>query len=90
MKNTCKLEVQFPDAKSAKAAQIAISHEGNLGERSKSTVKLNNEKLEIIIDSLDTISSRATLNAYLRALSVFESINLKEKDLEQTGEENEK
>lgn len=82
MKNNCKLEICFSDQLSAKAAQTAISHEGNLGERSKSTVKLNKETLEISIEAFDTISLRATLNAYLRALSVFENINLKENDLE--------
>jgi tRNA threonylcarbamoyladenosine modification (KEOPS) complex Pcc1 subunit len=72
------MEVDFPAEASAKAAIVGLSHEKDIGQRSKTTFRQAGPKVEIIIESVDVIALRACLNACLRALSVFEQIEKKE------------
>lgn len=69
------LEIDFPDAKTADAAVKALSHEGNVGRRSESKIRKKEKYLAIEIKAKDIVALRATTNAYLRALQVFESVN---------------
>lgn len=71
----CKLISEFDSSIKANAAKIAISHEGSIGSRSIVKVIEKENVLEIEIKSVDVIAMRATLNAYLRALAVFEGVN---------------
>jgi tRNA threonylcarbamoyladenosine modification (KEOPS) complex Pcc1 subunit len=70
----CVLEVEFPDEKSLDAAAQAVSHEGSVGERATSSVMKRDKSLVVEIKAKDVVALRATANAYLRALQVFESV----------------
>jgi tRNA threonylcarbamoyladenosine modification (KEOPS) complex Pcc1 subunit len=72
------MEFGFPSEASAKAAIAGLSHEKDIGQRSKTVVRQNGKKVEIIIESDDVIALRACANACLRALSVFEQIEKEE------------
>jgi len=74
MKAECKIEVEFKDQKKLDAALKALSHEGSIGNRSKSEYSRVNNNLKIIIRAEDIVALRATVNAYLRALQTIESI----------------
>jgi tRNA threonylcarbamoyladenosine modification (KEOPS) complex Pcc1 subunit len=68
------LEIEFPDEKAVDAAAEAVSHEGNVGSRATSKVMRRDKSLVVEIEAEDVVALRATANAYLRALQVFESI----------------
>jgi tRNA threonylcarbamoyladenosine modification (KEOPS) complex Pcc1 subunit len=72
------MEVEFPDGASAKAALAGLSHEKEIGQRSKTSFGQNGQVVEIIIESEDVVSMRACANACMRALSVFEQIEKEE------------
>jgi len=74
MKLKCNLHMKFPDAKACDAAVKAASHEGNIGSRATSKILKKDKGLVIEIEAEDVVALRATANAYLRALQVFESI----------------
>ncbi len=64
----------YKDEKKAEAAETAIAHEGKIG-RAETKISREKNTLEIIINSRDIVSLRATANAFLRALSVFEEVD---------------
>ena len=70
-KMKCMLEVELPDAD---AAAEALSHEGSVGSRASAKIRKKEKSLEIEITAKDVVALRATANAYLRALQVFESV----------------
>jgi tRNA threonylcarbamoyladenosine modification (KEOPS) complex Pcc1 subunit len=72
MRATCLLEVEYPDKKSAAAAALALSHEGGSGSRSSAQITKKDKQVTIDIEAKDVVAMRATLNAFLRALAVFE------------------
>lgn len=74
----CSLEVDYDDAEGLEAAFMAISHEGNVGKRAVAKVTKRDKTLVIEIKAKDVVALRATANAYLRALQVFESIEVQE------------
>lgn len=74
MKAESILSVEFPDEKSAKAAEKAVSHEGIVGSRSESEVKRKGRKITVKISARDAVALRATINAYMREFQVFENI----------------
>ena len=73
MKLSSSIEVFFESEQKAKAAKLAISHEGNVG-RAKVTFNQKGTVLTITISSEDVVAFRATVNALLRALGVFEGL----------------
>ncbi|VVC04836.1 KEOPS complex subunit Pcc1 [Candidatus Bilamarchaeum dharawalense] len=74
IKATCSMKIEFPDEKSAEAAEKAISHEGDVGNRSTTRITKKGKVLTLDIDAHDVVALRATANACLRALQVFESL----------------
>ena len=69
------IECEFPSENAAKSAAISVSHEGKISKRSKTKVTEKGKTLSIEIESTDVIALRASMNAYLRALSVFEGVD---------------
>ena len=74
MRAKCLIEVIFPDSKAVDAAIVAISHEGEIGNRSKTKITKKDSKLVLEIDADDIVALRASANAFMRALTVFEGI----------------
>ncbi|MCI0503759.1 hypothetical protein L0Y65_03545 [Candidatus Micrarchaeota archaeon] len=74
MKARCAIEVGFPDAKAADAALRAVSHEGDIGNRSVLKLTRKADTLMLGIEADDIVALRATANACLRALQVFEGV----------------
>ena len=68
------MEFEFPDAKSAEAALAGLSHEKDIGSRSKIEAKHSDKKISVKIESEDVVALRAAANACLRAMQVFEQI----------------
>jgi len=77
MRSSSHVEVDFPDNASADAAMKAISHEGDIGGRSKMSLSKKGSTLRLDIDAQDVVALRACLNACLRALQVFEGIEVR-------------
>ena len=69
------MSFDFQDENAAGAAVKAISHEGEIGNRSKTRITKKGSILTIEIEAQDVVALRATANACLRALQVFESID---------------
>ncbi|MDD5171870.1 MAG: KEOPS complex subunit Pcc1 [Candidatus ainarchaeum sp.] len=82
MKARCTIEVEFPDRKSLSAAIAALSHEGDVGNRSSIRMKEKDKTLALEIEAKDVVALRAAANACLRALQVFENIEEVQKDEE--------
>ncbi|HSB47507.1 MAG TPA: KEOPS complex subunit Pcc1 [Candidatus Bilamarchaeum sp.] len=78
MKARCRMEVEFPDSASAKAAVDGLSHEKDIGERSRTEYARDGPKVLVTIESDDVIAMRAAANACMRALSVFEQLEKEE------------
>lgn len=74
MRIKCRIEAGFPDEKSRKAAVSAVSHEAKVAERSSAKITEDDKKMVLDIEARDVVALRATANAYLRALQVFEGI----------------
>jgi tRNA threonylcarbamoyladenosine modification (KEOPS) complex Pcc1 subunit len=74
IRSKCSIEIEFQDEKTADAAASAISHEGDVGTRSKTKITKKGSILTIHIDALDVVAMRATANACLRAVQIFEAI----------------
>ncbi len=74
MKSKADITIIFPDEKSLDAALAAIRHEEDFKKRSASKVIKRGNELIISIESLDTVSLRAALNAYLRDFQVIENV----------------
>ena len=74
MKAACRFVIEFPDDRSLEAARIAISHEGGLSGRAKTSVEGKGRRLEIVIEAADVVALRASANAFLRAIQVIEGI----------------
>ena len=68
------ISIEFPDEKSAIAAEKAVSHEGIVGSRSTSEIKRKGKKIAVKISAKDTVALRATMNAFMREFQVFEDI----------------
>ncbi|MBM3229797.1 hypothetical protein FJZ26_05170 [Candidatus Parvarchaeota archaeon] len=71
---TCALEIYLPGAKAAKDACRALAQETEFKKRSLSSISPKGSKLVIRIKADDVVALRATINSYLRLLSVIESI----------------
>ncbi len=78
MKARCIIEVAFPDRNAAEAARISASHEGNIGNRSKTKIESNGNTLTLGIEADDIVALRASVNAFLRAFQVFEGVEKEE------------
>lgn len=74
MKARCAIEVAFPDRSAAEAALGALSHEGDIGSRSATKMARKENTLTLDIEADDIVALRATANACLRALQVFEGV----------------
>jgi tRNA threonylcarbamoyladenosine modification (KEOPS) complex Pcc1 subunit len=74
MKTNGSLEVKFPNDKALEAAIKAISHEGDVGNRSTTKITKKDSTLKLEIEADDAVAFRATVNAYLRALQVIEGL----------------
>lgn len=70
----CRIEVEFPSEDAVKAAIVAVSHEGKVGARSSARITKDGKMLALHIEADDIVALRATANAYLRALQVFEDV----------------
>lgn len=70
----CGFEAVFKDERSAKSALIAISHEKDVGSRSSVKSSVEGKVLRIVFEADDIVALRASMNAHLRALAVFEGI----------------
>ncbi len=75
MKISCRIETAFSTEEAAKAALFAISHEKDVGARSTAEAAASGKKLKIDIEADDVVALRASANAYMRALQVFQGIN---------------
>lgn len=82
MKISCCIETAFPSEEAAKAALFAISHEKDVGARSNAEATVSGKKLKISIEADDVVALRASANAYMRALQVFQGINKDEEKRE--------
>jgi tRNA threonylcarbamoyladenosine modification (KEOPS) complex Pcc1 subunit len=78
VKARCIIEVAFPDAKAADAARISVSHEGDIGNRSKTKVETSGNTLKLGIEADDIVALRASMNAFMRAFQVFEGVEKEE------------
>jgi len=74
MRARAYLEFDFPDEKAAKAALAGLSHEKDIGSRSRTQTRHADKKIGINIESEDVVALRAAANACLRAMQVFEQI----------------
>ncbi|MFH1785727.1 MAG: KEOPS complex subunit Pcc1 [Candidatus Micrarchaeota archaeon] len=74
IRSKCSMTFEFPDENTANAAEKAILHEGEIGNRSKTKITKKGSVLTIDIDANDVVALRATANAFLRALQIFQSI----------------
>ncbi|MFN7991152.1 MAG: KEOPS complex subunit Pcc1 [Candidatus Micrarchaeia archaeon] len=74
MKARCLAEIVFPHVDGADAAIKAVSHEGDVGDRSSVRMTKDGRTLKLEIVAEDVVALRATLNACLRAVQVFEGI----------------
>ncbi|MBD3210009.1 hypothetical protein GF318_01360 [Candidatus Micrarchaeota archaeon] len=70
----CLLESSYDTKEELEAAEKAVSHEGHTGGRAEAEVSKKGNVLLIEIQAKDVVALRATANAYLRALQVFESL----------------
>lgn len=67
---------RFADRSAAAAANRSLGGEGNISKRCRSETALENDSIKITIKADDTASFRATVNGFLRALQVFESVEI--------------
>lgn len=74
LKSVSTMTVRFPSQKARQSAEAALSHESKAGSRSTAKLTGKGDVLMVEIEAQDVVALRATLNAYLRALQVFESI----------------
>jgi len=74
LKARCGFEAVFKDEHSAKSALLAISHEKDVGSRSSVRSSVDGKTLRIEFEADDIVALRASMNAHLRALAVFEGI----------------
>jgi tRNA threonylcarbamoyladenosine modification (KEOPS) complex Pcc1 subunit len=81
MKAKCLIEAEFPDTESREAALAAISHEGDVGNRSVTRISGSGSSLRLEIEAEDVVALRATANACLRALQVFEGLENDESEV---------
>ena len=65
------MEFRFPDQGSCGAAMEALRHEARAGTRSKTELEADGPLLRIRIEAEDPVALRASMNAYLRAISAF-------------------
>ncbi len=78
MKAKCVIEIAFPDRASAESALKAISHEGDIGNRSIVRMGCSGERLELRIEAQDIVALRAAANALLRGVQAIEGVEEKE------------
>lgn len=71
MKLKSKINVEFKDDKTAKNAEIAVSHEGK-GQRAEASVKRKGKSLEVEINAVDVVAFRAMLNSLMRDFQVIQ------------------
>ncbi len=77
MRARCLIEVEFQDSASAESALKAISHEGDIGNRSRVKMGKEGGRLELKIDADDVVALRAAANALLRGLQAVEGVEEK-------------
>ncbi len=76
MKATCLIRVEFPDSSAAKSAKEALLIESEVGKRAATHIINKGNILEVKIVGEDIVASRAAANTALRALQVFEGIEV--------------
>ncbi len=75
MKIRTVIECYCNDAE-IEALYSALALEQEEGKRAKLTLKIDKEKISIIVEAGDATAARAFINSILRYLQVAESINL--------------
>jgi len=68
------MEFRFPDLGLCAAAREALSHEARAGTRSQTRLEAEGRELRITIEAEDPVALRASMNAYLRAISAFDDV----------------
>ena len=79
---SASMAFSFPSQKAANDAKGALLQETEYKKRSASTIKCTGSTLTVAIEADDIVSLRATINSYLRLLSIVEGIETKEINLE--------
>jgi tRNA threonylcarbamoyladenosine modification (KEOPS) complex Pcc1 subunit len=74
LKAKCLIEVSFPDGNAAEAALRALSHEKDVGGRSKAGMETEGGRLRLSIEAEDVVALRAAANAFMRGLQAFEGL----------------
>jgi len=74
LKGSIKLTMDFSSQKSAKDALLAMKKEVGESKRFSSKIKIEGKKMIIMINGEDPVSLRATVNSYLRYLSLVNDL----------------
>lgn len=74
MKSKALIEIDCGE-EIAEKVKDSLSHEGNIGTRSKTVFKTKNEKLLIEINAEDVVALRATVNAVMRGIQAIENVH---------------
>jgi tRNA threonylcarbamoyladenosine modification (KEOPS) complex Pcc1 subunit len=69
------LSLSFPSAKSAKAAYDALLSEADFVHRGGSQVALSGRTVSVKIAADDPVSMRASINSYLRLMSIIKEVD---------------
>ncbi len=74
IKSECVMQFHFSSAKQASYAHASLLQETEYKKRGSSSLKCNGKSLIVTISADDPVALRATVNSYLRLLSVIEKI----------------
>lgn len=72
MKAKAVLEINCGDGKTAIHTKDALSHEGNLGKRSRAGLETEGPRLIINIEADDVVALRAAVNSFMRGIQLIE------------------
>ena len=71
IKKVRNITVEFKVDKTAKNAEIAVSHEGK-GQRAEASVKRKGRALEVEINAGDVVAFRAVFNSLMRDFQIIQ------------------
>lgn len=69
------IEVEYENAADARRAHALLEKETGFKGRAGASVRIKNNALEIKVEADDGASFRATVNMFLRALSVMDAVD---------------
>ena len=69
------LSFKFPSARSAKAAYDALLSEADFVHRGHSRVAISGKEVNVKIVADDPVSMRASINSYLRLMSIIKEVD---------------